>query len=67
MENKNGFLTGEGDPSCNHGTVFDYDGAKGLDAYEVRKRWPRFSGVCAKCGYRGIYYASYLHYICGDW
>ena len=35
---------------------------------EVRKRWPRLHGECPKgCGYSGIYYASYEHYICGDW
>lgn len=35
---------------------------------EVRKRWPRLFGRCPKgCGYEGIYYASYAHYIAGDW
>jgi hypothetical protein len=35
---------------------------------EIRKRWPRLSGTCPKgCGYQGIWYASYEHYICGDW
>lgn len=35
---------------------------------EVRRRWPRLDGPCPKgCGYTGIYYASYLHYIAGDW
>ncbi len=37
-------------------------------ASEVRKRWPRLMGNCPKgCGYHGIYYASYEHYIAGDW
>ncbi len=40
---------------------------KPLSSYEVRKRWPRFSGTCQRCGYTGIYYASYMHYIAGDW
>lgn len=35
---------------------------------EIRKRWPRHSGLCPKgCGYYGIAYASYAHYIYGDW
>lgn len=35
---------------------------------EVRKRWPRLSGPCPKgCGFNGIAYASYEHYIMGDW
>ena len=35
---------------------------------EVRKRWPRLDGRCPLgCGYSGIYYASYEHYIAGDW
>ncbi len=55
------------EPVCDHGTTFDEAAAKGLDVYEVRKRWPRFSGTCEKCGYNGICYASYLHYLSGDW
>lgn len=35
---------------------------------EVRKRWPRLFGVCPRgCGYNGIAYASYEHYLSGDW
>jgi hypothetical protein len=35
---------------------------------QIRKRWPRLAGVCPKgCGYAGISYASYEHYIYGDW
>lgn len=35
---------------------------------KIRKRWPRLDGLCPKgCGYRGIAYASYSHYIYGDW
>jgi hypothetical protein len=34
----------------------------------IKKRWPRLCGVCPKgCGYNGIAYASYAHYIYGDW
>lgn len=37
-------------------------------AAEVRRRWPRLDGPCPLgCGYNGIYYASYEHYISGDW
>lgn len=35
---------------------------------EVRRRWPRLDGVCPKrCGFVGIGYASYTHYVMGDW
>ena len=34
----------------------------------VRKRFPRLFGQCPKgCGFDGIGYASYEHYILGDW
>ena len=56
--------------SCKHASVqpaFDEDAARDLSSYEVRERWPRFSGVCPECGSRVILYASCLHYISGDW
>lgn len=35
---------------------------------EIKRRFPRLSGKCPKgCGYNGIAYASYEHYIYGDW
>lgn len=35
---------------------------------QIRKLWPRLNGTCPKgCGYHGIAYASYAHYIYGDW
>lgn len=53
---------------CDHGVTFDEAAAAGLDAYEVRRRWPRLQGKCPKgCGFVGIAYASMLHYISGDW
>lgn len=53
---------------CDHGVCFDESAAKGLDAHEVRRRWPRLFGDCPLgCGYRGIYYASMAHYVYGDW
>ena len=52
---------------CDHGVTFDKEAARGLSSSEICKRWPRFSGICTKCGYTGIAYASYEHYISGDW
>lgn len=53
--------------NCSHGVTFDSEAAKDLSVYEVRKRWPRLDGVCPLCGFVGIGYASYQHYIMGDW
>jgi hypothetical protein len=56
--------------ACTHYKVmpkFDSVAARGLDSYQVRERWPRFDGTCPDCGEGGIYYASYEHYIAGDW
>lgn len=53
---------------CDHGVTFDEDAADGLSVTEIRRRWPRLHGPCPKgCGYVGIAYASYAHYIYGDW
>lgn len=52
---------------CDHGVKFDAEVAKNLSAMEVRRLFPRFSGKCEKCGYEGAYYASYEHYLSGDW
>lgn len=55
---------------CDHGVTFDEDMARRfrMSSSDVRNRWPRLDGACKKgCGYRGIYYASYAHYIWGDW
>lgn len=56
---------------CDHGVVFDEEEFKknpGMSASEVKKRWPRGWGPCPKgCGFNGIAYASFLHYIAGDW
>lgn len=46
--------------------TFDQEAAKGLSAYEVRERWPRVTSVC-KCGATTVRYASYMHYLSGDW
>lgn len=35
---------------------------------EIRRRFPRLSGPCPKgCGFNSIAYASWEHYIAGDW
>lgn len=38
-----------------------------LEAAEVRRRYPRFHGVCPDCGQLVIVYGSAAHYIAGDW
>lgn len=52
---------------CDHGVVFDPAEASGLTTEEIRKRWPRGWGCAKGCGYQGISYASFEHYISGDW
>jgi hypothetical protein len=54
---------------CDHGVIFDEEDAKKLnEVSKIRKKYPRGFGPCPKgCGYDGIAYASYLHYIMGDW
>ena len=55
-------------PLCDHGVAFDEDAAKNLGANVVRRRWPRLDGSCPKaCGYIGVAYASFAHYVMGDW
>lgn len=55
---------------CTHETVkpkFDREKAKDKTVEEIRKLWPRFEGVCPRCGQRLILYATYEHYAMGDW
>lgn len=58
---------------CDHGVTFDEvafnaSGNKPWGASYIRKNYPRLHGKCPKgCGYNGIAYASFLHYIAGDW
>jgi hypothetical protein len=49
-----------------HVPTFDAEAARGLTSAEVQRRWPRWSGTCT-CGFYGVSYASYEHYIAGDW
>ena len=57
------------DPAeCDHGVVFDEAAATTMSADEVREKYPRLFGTCPKgCGYVGIAYASFAHYVYGDW
>lgn len=55
---------------CKHESVlpkFDWEVAQTMTPYEVRKQFPRFSGVCPDCDEKVIVYASYEHYLSGDW
>jgi hypothetical protein len=53
---------------CDHGVTFDADAARGLGTREIRERWPRLDGPCPKgCGFNGIGYADFTHYLAGDW
>lgn len=46
---------------------FDEAEARKCGAREVRRRWPRGDGPCPECGQMTIRYASFLHYLAGDW
>lgn len=55
---------------CTHGIVFDLDNVKrlSLQSQDIKTLYPRLCGTCPLgCGYNGIAYASYEHYIYGDW
>lgn len=67
--NANGKRADGVDP-CPHDSApveFDEKASAGLSSNEVRKRWPRFWGRCPDCGEQLIKYASFAHYIAGDW
>lgn len=46
---------------------FDRNKAYSLTAEEVRKLYPRFCGQCPDCKCTLVLYASFEHYIAGDW
>lgn len=46
--------------------VFDASKSAGLDASSVREMFPRVTSVC-RCGTSTIRYASFHHYLAGDW
>ena len=56
---------------CDHPNIerpeFDPERAKGLSAYEVRKLFPRKMVRCPDCGDTILMYASWQHYVAGDW
>lgn len=52
-------------PRCQ--VYFDYDRAMKMTVEEIHKEFPRFCGTCPDCGWYGVLYASYEHYIAGDW
>ena len=55
---------------CKHLSVmpdFDEKAARLLPAREIRKRWPRFDGICLECNEQLILYASMAHYFYGDY
>jgi hypothetical protein len=53
---------------CDHGVVFDSETAKRMSVHAVRKVYPCLFGKCPKgCGFDGIAYASWEHYLSGDW
>lgn len=57
-------------PECDHGIKFDKEDCvrNHLTAKEVREKYPRLNGACPKnCGFSGIGYASFAHYLWGDW
>ena len=47
--------------------LFDEDVAAELSAAEVREKYPRKVEECVDCGQTVILYASFLHFISGDW
>ncbi len=54
--------------ACDHGVVFDSEAARWMSSREVQEKFPRLYGPCPKgCGYVGIGYATYEHFIAGDW
>lgn len=56
--------------ACEHPCVvpdFDERAAEGMTSDQVRERWPRYHGRCPDCGFYGALYASFKHYLAGDW
>lgn len=68
MEAESDFIDPKTGEVCDHGIVFDEALAKDMNKHEVREKFPRLFGDCPKgCGFSGIGYASWAHYVCGDW
>jgi len=58
-------------PKCDHArhtpAVPDDDTLCEMSNREVRRKYPRYDGICEDCGAQVIVYASFMHYIAGDW
>lgn len=46
---------------------YDSEDAKNMTPDQVRAKYPRFDGYCPDCNAHLILYASFEHYIAGDW
>lgn len=57
--------------ACDHSMApapqFDKEAARSMSTSRIRTVFPRFDGPCPGCGVRLIKYASWDHYIYGDW
>ncbi len=63
-------MISESSVECDHAAVMPTvtdDELNGLSVDEVRERHPRFMGECPECGMALIAYASFRHYLAGDW
>ena len=56
---------------CDHPKLtlpdFNEEKAIKMTSDEVRQHYPRKTEKCPDCGAPVIMYASFMHYICGDW
>jgi len=50
-----------------HIPKFNKKAAKNLSVADIRKRWPRYFGKCSECNEGVILYASWAHFVYGDW
>lgn len=46
---------------------FDSEAAKSMTPDQVKQKYPRFYGQCPDCKAHLSVYASFEHYIAGDW
>ena len=47
--------------------AFSWDKAQKMTVHEVRATYPRVNWTCEHCGGYGVSYASFEHYIAGDY
>lgn len=56
---------------CDHAAVTPKFSLEALgedtSSHAVRKMFPRFMGNCTECGQLAIVYASFEHFLMGDW